>query len=35
MEKKINYSGLFEQALDRIKSIRAPRANRLEEKDLY
>lgn len=34
MDKVFNYSGLFEQALSRIKSIRAPRADRLEVKDL-
>lgn len=34
MEKKFNYSSLFEQALSRIKSLRAPRADRLEVKDL-
>ena len=34
MEKKFNYSSLFEQALNRIKSLRAPRADRLEVKDL-
>ena len=34
MEKKFNYSSLFEQALSKIKSLRAPRADRLEVKDL-
>lgn len=34
MEKKFNYSSLLEQALSRIKSLRAPRADRLEVKDL-
>ena len=34
MEKMFNYSDLFAQALNRIKSLRAPRANRLEVKDL-
>lgn len=34
MDKKFNYSSLFEQALSRIKSLRAPRADRLEVKDL-
>ena len=34
MEKNLNYEELFEQALNRIKSIRTPRADRLEAKDL-
>lgn len=34
LDKVFNYSSLFEQALSRIKSIRAPRADRLEVKDL-
>lgn len=34
MEKKFNYSGLFEQALCRIKSIRDPHSTRPETADL-
>lgn len=34
MEKKFNYSGLFEQALRRIKSVRDPHATRPETADL-
>lgn len=35
MEKTFNYSGLFDQALSKIKAIRAPHADRLEEKNLH
>lgn len=34
MEKIFDYKNLFDQALNKIKNIRAPRVNRLENKDL-
>ena len=34
MEEKLDYSCLFERALTQIKSVRAPRAHKLEPKDL-
>ena len=35
MEKSFNYTGLFNQALNKIKATRAPHADRLEDKDLH
>lgn len=34
MGNLVNYSEVFNQALRRIKSIRAPHADRIEERDL-